>query len=233
MVKTNVSDIKDINFGQEVANMLGAKVGQAANIIDPYEFVFDLCYTLDPHDHGCPIKRFPQQDYIKVLIKEWLTCSMMLVVKSRQMIVSWLFCALHLWLATQYKGQIIYFISKKEDDAGLARQLSLLSRVKFMYDRLPPKAKIRHKLANKPPKLSFPTMESEISGLSQDSDAVRSYTASAIMCDEWSFQERAEETYAAMNATLEGGGRLVGVSTPNGKRNLFYRLVHDVKKEDD
>lgn len=145
--------------------------------------------------------------------------------------ISWLMVALHLWLVLTRRGQVIFFISKKEDDAGLARTLSLLSRAHFMWERLPKEFKVPCRKGLQPPTLRFTSRDGEIYGLSQDSDAVRSYTASAIFCDEWAFQERADKTFAAMKATIDGGGKLTGVSTPNGKRNLFYRLSHDVRED--
>jgi phage FluMu gp28-like protein len=73
-------------------------------------------------------------------------------------------------------------------------------------------------------------MDSAIYGMSQDSDALRQYTATSVFWDEMAFHEHAYAAYGAVKPTLMGGGRLCGVSTPNGKNNLFYDLVHNVKK---
>jgi phage FluMu gp28-like protein len=129
-----------------------------------------------------------------------------------------------------HKGQYIFFVSKKEDDAGLSTPLSLLSRAFFIHDHLPDSMKIPLKKTGTPSTLIFPSNNSIIHAVSQDSEALRQYTASSIFQDEMAFQEHSEQVYAAAKPTIDGGGRLCGVSTPNGKRNLFYKLVFDVRE---
>lgn len=203
--------------------------------VSAHDFIFRYVFTLDPHDKKMPIKRFPQYPYIEKMIETWLKEDLLLILKSRQMMASWLFVALMLWDAMFNKGRTIFFVSKKEQDAGFDSQLSLLSRALFIYERLPTTLKIPYKKTLKPPKLEFPDNHSSIMGMSQDSEGLRQYTASRILSDEMAFQERAEQAYTAMKPTLDGGGALVGISTPNGRHNLFYHLVNDLqrgKKED-
>lgn len=194
------------------------------------EFIFRYVYTIDPHDQKNPIKRVPQQKYVEDIIDTWLTEDLILIVKSRQMMISWVMVALNLWLARFHKGQYCFFVSKKEDDAGFSSPLSLLSRAWFIYEHLPEHLKCPVQKSLNPAMLKFPKLNSIIHGVSQDSDAVRQYTASSIFSDEMAFQERSEQIFAAVKPTIDGGGRFTGVSTPNGKRNLFYNLVHDVQK---
>ena len=204
---------------------------EASNFVGAKDFIFRYVFTMDPHDKKMPIKRFPYSEYTDKIIDTWLAEDMLLMVKSRQMMASWLFVALHLWDAMFHKGRMNFFVSKKEADAGFDNQLSLLSRAKFIYDRLPESMKVKIKCITKPnPKMEFPELNSSILGMSQDSEGLRQYTASRILSDEMAFQERAEEAYIAMKPTLDGGGCLTGISTPNGRNNLFYYLVNDVKK---
>ncbi len=232
----------------ELARALGNESVKTYPLQDPYEFVFKYCYTLDPHNPTSPITLFPEKEYIRELITMWLEEPMLLVVKSRQMMVTWLFCALNLWLAMTRQGQYIFFISKKEDDAGFSSNLSLLSRCFFIFNHLPKELQLKYRRSNGPSMLHFPSNNSTIHGVSQDSDAVRQYTSSSIFSDEMAFQERSEEVFAAVKPTLDGqrsvlkvgkrGGATVnlvlpkfaGVSTPNGKGNLFYKLVHDLNE---
>ena len=193
------------------------------------EFIFRHVYTIDPHDQTSPIKRIPHHGYIEQIIDQWMTDELILVVKSRQMMISWVFVALNLWLARFHKGQYCFFVSKKEDDAGFSSPLSLLSRAWFIYEHLPEQFKCPVQKSLNPAMLKFPKLNSIIHGVSQDSDAVRQYTASSIFSDEMAFQERSEQIFAAVKPTIDGGGKFTGVSTPNGKRNLFYKLVHDVQ----
>jgi phage FluMu gp28-like protein len=147
------------------------------------------------------------------------------VVKSRQLLVTWIFCALHVWLCAYHKGQYVFFISRKEADAGFDTPLSLCSRALFICQHLPPEIRPVISKSLQPPVLRFPKTLSTIQGVSQDSDALRQYTASSVLSDEMAFQEHASEAYAAIKPTIDGGGRLVCVSTPNGKNNLFYKII--------
>lgn len=216
---------------------------------DPKEFIFKYAKTLDPHWEKKGMlpdaNPFPSQYYIDPETKEkkehylsiitdvWKKEDSILVAKSRQLMVTWLFCALNLHLAITKKAQMIFFISKKEDDAGLKNRLSLCSRSKFVLEHLPKDMRPPVRQREKPPSLYFPETDSTIQGVSQDAEALRMYTASSIFSDEWAFQEQAETSYAALKPTIEGGGKIAGVSTPNGKQNLFYKLVHDKSAADE
>lgn len=227
-----------------MAQQLGASEIRETRLSDPYEFIFKYAFTLDPHDSASPIKHFPDHPYVRYLIKEWLENHSLIVVKSRQMMASWLFVALNLWLAMTQSGQYIFFISKKEDDAGWSSQLSLLSRALFIHEHLPKEVQSAYKRSTQPAILNFTKKNSSIHGVSQDSDAIRQYTSSSILADEMAFQERSEQVFASLKPTLDGRKtqlkvgkdsiivlpKMVGVSTPNGKRNLFYKLVHDVNE---
>lgn len=227
----------------ELAQSLGCEKVKTYGLIDPYEFVFKYTYTIDPHDPVNPIKLIPDKAYIRELITLWLSEHSLLVVKSRQMMVTWLFTALNLWLAMTQAGQYIFFISKKEDDAGFSTNLSLLSRAYFIFQHLPKEMQLRYKRTMSPSTLVFVNNNSTIHGVSQDSDAVRQYTASSILFDEMAFMEHAERCYASIKPTLDGRKsklpvantfvtlpKFQGVSTPNGKNNLFYKLVHDLNE---
>ena len=228
---------------EQIAYDLGNEDVRLKDMCDPYEFCFKYSMTLDPHDPAQPIKPIPDKAYLRELVKLWLDQHSLLVVKSRQMMVTWLFTALNLWLAMTQEGQYIFFISKKEDDAGFSTNLSLLSRAYFIFQHLPKEMQIRYKRTMAPSTLVFINRSSTMHGVSQDSDAVRQYTASSIFFDEMAFMEHAEQSYASIKPTLDGykhkvkiGNTFValpkfaGVSTPNGKGNLFDKLVHDLNE---
>jgi phage FluMu gp28-like protein len=207
-----------------IADKLGA-TEETVEVQDPYEFIFKYSYTLDPHDINNPIKKIPDYPYIRELIQIFLKEKLIAVVKSRQLLVTWLFCALHVWLCAFHKGQYVFFISRKEADAGFDSPLSLCSRAHFIMEHLPKDLKPEYTKSLQPPILKFTKNFSTLHGVSQDSDALRQYTASSVFSDEMAFQEHASDAYAAIKPTIDGGGRLVCVSTPNGKNNLFYKII--------
>ena len=95
---------------------------------DSYYWLTTYVYTLDPHDEKNPIKLFPKKEYIRELIKIWKVEKLLLIEKSRQMLMTWLECALNLHEAQFNEGKFIFFQSKKEDDAN-----ELVSRAKHIY----------------------------------------------------------------------------------------------------
>ena len=107
-----------------------------------HNFIFNYVVTLDPHDKKRSVKPLPKHPFISKLIDLWLEHDLLLVVKSRQMLASWLFVALHLWDALVHDGRSIFFVSKKEEDAGFGNDLSLLSRAKFILDHLPKELRV-------------------------------------------------------------------------------------------
>ena len=120
-------------------------------------------------------------------------------------------------------------VSKKEEDAD-----KLVQRCAVIYDNLPEVIKVNIPVKRSPQgdtasycKMDFAVNRSKLVGMSQDPNAIRMNTASNILSDEAAFQERAEETFTAMKPSLDGGGHLVMVSTPNGKE-FFYRTFMDV-----
>src|ERR1700730_3750666 len=53
-------------------------------------------FTHDEHDPSVAPKPFPDKAYIRQMIEWWLSIKMACWEKSRQMMASWLFCALYL-----------------------------------------------------------------------------------------------------------------------------------------
>ena len=154
---------------------------------DPWHWLTMWAYTVDSHDKKSPIKRFPKQKYLKRLTEIWLDEPLLLVPKSRQMMVSWLFCALYLWDTQFFPGRLNFFQSKKEEDAD-----SLIRRSKFIYDQQP--SFLRRFRANPSNlgkhtycKLEFPEIQSMIRGIPQGGDQIRMHTSSGIFSDEMGF----------------------------------------------
>jgi phage FluMu gp28-like protein len=188
---------------------------------DPKLFLYNFCYTFDPQDKNEPIKKFPHKAYMDKIIDFLLKERLVLICKSRQMMLTWLIVLFNLWDAMFHVGRQIFFVSKKEDDAN-----HLVRRAEFAFEHLPPYLRI--KKISKYCYLGFPQMYSEIHGMSQNADALRMYTASTVFFDEMAFQPYARDAYQAIRPTIEAGGKFIGVSTPNGK-NFFYNLLFDLE----
>lgn len=195
---------------------------------DLFYYLDHMVYTLDEHDATNPIKKLPMhKKYMRELAQLFLDEQLLLVEKSRQMMVTWLMIACHLWDAQFHEGRRIFIQSKKEVDAN-----HLIDRAKIIYNNYPEYyRRVIHNLfpAREPMaylKLEFPKQNSVLQGTAQGADVLRQYTASRIFQDEMAFQDKAEEAFIAAKPTIVGGGSFIGVSTPNFK-NFFYLLKSD------
>lgn len=193
---------------------------------DPYFFLTRCCYTLDEHNKEHPYSLFPKKEYLRDLSDLFITQDLLAIEKSRQMLVTWWACGITLWFTMFHRpvGTRVFWLSKKEKDAD-----ATLDRIKIIYDHLDPIFK-EHNPADEPftyLKITWDKNKSGIWGLASGPDQVRQYTSSLIVMDEAAFQEKAEKVYEAVKPSLLGGGKLMMISSPNGKE-YFYRCVKDL-----
>lgn len=203
---------------------------------DAYYFLINWAYTLDVHDREQSIKTFPDKEYLKILTETWLKEPLLLVPKSRQMMMSWIFTSLYGWDAFFHKGRLTFFQSKREDDAD-----DLVKRTKFVWDKMPKflkrykdhngqfkelKCNPQHHGQHVSCRMSFPEINSEIRGIPEGGDIIRMHTASGILSDEMAFQPEAKNAYTAAKPTISSNGRFTGVSTADD-RTFFEALVMD------
>lgn len=198
-------------------------------IDDPWAFLSDCVFTLDQVNRGSPIKPFPSfLEYCRFLTEAWTHEPLIAVPKSRRMICSWTFISLYTWDTIFHRGRFNAFVSKKEDDSG-----DLVSRAEFIYNHIPewriPRAmlpKIKNgKMSKQPPLLEFEDIHSKIQGFPQGSDQMRQFTLSGMLFDEWAFWDQAQSAYSAAKPTLDGGGRLTGISSRSP--GFFKKVVFD------
>jgi hypothetical protein len=192
---------------------------------DPWTFLSEFVYTLDEHEKvNDPIKKFPKHRYLRLLTRYFQRYDKILVPKSRQLMISWLFCALCLWFALFHKGKLIAIQKITSEDAN-----DMLDRVKFIYSHLP--KEMQHKdVVSIFGKLDFPSINSRIISVKQGKDQLSGKTCSLIFSDEMSKQVECDEAYFASKPTIDGGGKYIGVGTPNGEE-FFYYLVHDIEQD--
>lgn len=202
---------------------------------DPYYFLTNWAFTLDAHDPENPIKPFPEKDYLKALVSIWVKEKLLLVPKTRQMTMSWLFTSLYLWDTQFHHGKLTFFQSKKAEDAD-----DLVKRAKFVYDHEPSflkryvldgkfydlKVNPQHNGKHTEGKMVFPDIYSEIRGIPEGGDVIRMHTASGILEDEMAFQPEAENAYTAAKPTISSKGRFTGVSTAEDN-TFFEEMVFD------
>ena len=187
-----------------------------AALLDPEIFIDQHCW-LRPAEGGLP-QRFRLWETQRPVIRTFDEQQRVIVLKARQLGISWCADAYGLWLCTANKGQTVLIISK-----GLEESKEELARVKFMHSRLPPELKLR-KGSDRADRLEFPDMDSRIISLPATEDAGTGYTATLVIVQELAKIENAEGVMTAVPPTLSGGGKLFVIFTAKGYHGTAYRM---------
>jgi len=183
----------------------------------------------DTQNHGegggtMPFHLWPAQVRVMWLM---MTQRLLIILKARQLGISWLCCMYALWLCLFQPGKMVLCFSQGQTEAN-----ELIRRILALYERLP------EWMLEAVPKLVKDTTEmlewdngSRVRSLPATQKAGRSLTASLVILDEAAFLAWARQLYTALKPTIDGGGQLIILSTANGLGNLFHQLwTRAVKK---
>lgn len=164
-----------------------------------------------------PFKLWPAQSAV---LWEFLQRRLFIILKARQLGISWLCCAYALWLCMFQRGRRVLLFSRGQREAD-----ELLRRVTAMYSRLPEWMRDHSPYERDPNTTSAEWRNgSTVESLPATQNAGRSLTASLVIADEFAFMQWADKLYTALKPTIDGGGQLIIVSTANGARGLFHAL---------
>ena len=175
--------------------------------LDPWYFLTRFVRTLD-RDIG--ERAYPDFPYLRDLVHRFQHDRRLVILKSRQMLVTWTAVAFSLWEAIFRGNADILFISKREDDAREA-----IRRIKFIYGYLPDcfKPGIGE---NTKYVLEFPSRQSRLMALPTHPNIGRTYSPTRIIWDEMASTPYDEDIFASIQPSLDGGGYFVGISTSQG-----------------
>ncbi len=188
----------------------------------PAYFIHTYCHIYDAEKRTwIPFHLWRAQfDTLKTLHASKLV----VILKARQVGLTWLVLGFALWLMLFEPAATILLFSKRDDEAT-----DLLDfRLKGMYRRLPEWLQCRAvltnnnhqwELSNGSRALSFPTTGG------------RSYTATMVIVDEADFIPDLGEVLNAVQPTIDAGGKLVLLSTPNKAtpQSLFKQIYREAK----
>lgn len=184
-------------------------------------FVSQHCYIEDRKSKRAILfKLWPGQEAIA---PKFLTVKHLILLKARQLGLTWLTAAYVIWRAIFHFHEFIVIISAKEDLA-----VEFLDRVKFMFDRLPHWMK-PHVGKRTTTELFFGREEKdehghvEITGLNSTiksipstPDAGQSKTISLLVLDESALNRYCREIWSAAEPTLEhADGQAIVISNPS------------------
>lgn len=191
-------------------------------------FVHDCIVIDDAQDHGdgagtMPFHLWPAQ---QALLDDLASERLLLILKARQLGITWLVCAYALWLCLHKDQRLVLTFSIGQSEAN-----EMMRRISAMYHRLP--ADVRAGL----PALQKDNTEtmawnngSRIESLPSRKSAGSGYTASLIILDEFAKNENAAALYTAVKPTIDGGGSMIILSTANGAGNLFHGMVDKARQ---
>lgn len=141
-----------------------------------------------------------------------------IVLKPRQVGISWGSGLLALWWAMAHPGTTTLILSIGEREA-----VELLRRVRRLWDSLPAGIKSRWDVEPAQHRFALGTSHgtSAIISLPSSSSAGRGYTVSLLILDEAAFMPSAAERMGALLPTIGDIGRVVMLSTANGVSGYF------------
>lgn len=199
----------------------------------PLRWLTECVLTEDPHYKAQPIRPFPREPWAKYLevavqkiVEFWMNpdLAVMLVEKSRRMMLSWLSITLHVWAAQFIPHEMIYFGSRKlglhEDEGSLemVKRAKIILQYQQGFEVEKPADEYRDRIV-------FPATSSHIIAVAQGKHQMRGPTATKVLLDEFASWEEARETWTALRPTIEGKGKILAVSTPYP--GLMKDLVFD------
>jgi hypothetical protein len=156
--------------------------------------------------------------HLPVLLDLWARYRLVVILKARQLGVSWLLAGYALHMALFRQGANVLMVSKGETEAG-----KLLVKARFMANNLP-EWMLPERTKDNDSRLAFRMRASGISALPSTKDAGRSETATLVILDEFAFHEHGEENLAAIKPAIDAGGQMLIVSTAHGANNKFSEV---------
>jgi hypothetical protein len=182
-------------------------------------FIHHFCFLDEPQGEDLTILPFHLWPAQRKLLARFQQHRQHIILKARQLGISWLVCAYVLWLCVFQPGRVVILFSKGQLEAD-----ELLRRVLVMYQRLPDWMRATNPLTTQNTSELIWSNGSTVKSLPATKNAGRSFTASLVVVDEFAYLQWPQELYTALKPTIDGGGRFIMLSTANGKNNLFYDL---------
>jgi hypothetical protein len=199
-------------------------------MVDPKIFIDRFCWVV-PAEGGAPVP-FTLWDFQDEVVDDFRDPEhpFVVVLKARQLGLSWLALAYGLWLTNCNPGMTFLILNRK-----LGAAIELLERIRFIHHGhrfeqfhkgLPDGLRTRIVQDTNDPTQPMIQFEngSRIISLPSTEDSGSGLTAQFILADEVAKWPWAAETFTAILATIAGGGKLVAISTAKGTSNYFAQL---------
>lgn len=168
------------------------------------------------------------------VIESFLNDRLLIILKARQLGLTWLALAYSLWRMLFNVGQQVNALSKREEPDAK----ELIRRMEFMLRHLPSwlvQERKHREIGWGGPVWSTSALKVTIHHKNDESsvfqsltaarDSGRSFTANVVILDEWAFQQWAWEIYSAAYPSINrpSGGQVIGISTA-ARGTLFEHI---------
>jgi hypothetical protein len=185
-----------------------------AALSDP-EALAALC-TIETADGPVPFTFWQHQRDIVNLMRE---NDKVIVLKARQLGVSWVMCVYALWHALANPGTLTLMISIGDREAQeLVRRIrTLWESIPYSFRKIWKPTIVKHRLT-----FRSPAGESSILSIPSGDSAGRGLQSSLVIGDEAAFWERSSERLAALIPTMADSGQIILCSTANGMTGSFF-----------
>ena len=197
------------------------------------DLFYFLTYVKTEDEEAGEVRDFPVNfEYLHQINKEIDEHQKTIILKSRRMMVSWLGILRQLKQAitagTGMPGtQDVFRGATSSTDEVLAKYM--IERATKVYYALPEWLKRRNPLVTD----NVLFMRFEKGGMLQAFPAKKSgaqgFGFTEYLFDEMAWQEQARSAWHGLLPTLGAKGRMLAVSTPNGKLNFFAKVWHNEK----
>lgn len=177
-----------------------------------WHFIMHYCLMNVPDKGATPFTDWLHQKQLIPIIE---ANNRLIILKARQLGISWFVCAIVLWYMTFVPGARVGLFSRREPDASDL----LRNRVRFMWSHLPDFLRLSLD-KDSDVLLTFPDNLSAVHAFPSDPDAGSSYTFSLVILDEMAKMENARDLLTAVLPTVEHG-KLIGLSSARGMKNTF------------
>jgi hypothetical protein len=190
--------------------------GDVSYFIDTYGVIDD---AQDQSGMGGGTTRFRLWAAQVELLWTLMVTRLVVILKARQLGISWAICGYVLWLVT-FRSSEVLLLSKGQPEAN-----ELLRRVRTMFDRLPDwmRARLPRIVKDNTRQLEF-SNGSRIRSLPATKNAGISYTASLVVMDEAAHLKWGEDLLLNVKPTIDAGGQLIILSTANGFGGMFHAV---------
>lgn len=151
--------------------------------------------------------RWEDWPYLTDLLDTLLEAKNIVILKARQLGISWLIAGYCLHKAMFLPGSKILMFSQGEVEAW-----ELLDKCKFIWSHLPDflKMSLAHESRNW---IRFEVSQSEIKAYPSTEKAGRSTDATVVVRDELEYHPYAEANYLSVKPAIDAGGQLLDIST--------------------